>query len=297
MPLVKNLPVHYHTNPLDARGVLKSIRKSKATMLFTTPTFLQNYSRVAKESDFSSLRHIMVGAEKLSGHFSDIFEEKFGIKIMEGYGATELSPVACVNVQDRGNSPGYRLGTVGRPLPGVELRTVHSETGEPLPDGETGVLQLRGANVMKEYWKSKVLTEKALTPDGWYSSGDIANIDSDGFVTLKGRISRFSKIAGEMVPHGAVEEAMQQAVECAERVAAVTSVPDVKRGERLVVFHTPAVTPDRLLNGCKSLPALWRPAHSAFISVPELPILATGKLDLGCLKKWALSQQTASDLP
>jgi len=209
---------------------------------------------------------------------------------MQGYGATELSPVVSANLPNRSHNPGNRASTIGRPIPGVEVRTVSLDTLKAQDYGDRGLLQVRGPNVMNGYLNDQERTREVITPDGWYNTGDIASIDSDGFITLEGRLSRFSKIAGEMVPHGAVEDVLQQAAGCDERAVAVTSVDDPRKGERLVVFHLPAISPERLQYACKTLPPLWRPHIASYHSITELPALATGKLDLGALRRLAVSR-------
>ena len=233
------------------------------------------------------------GAEKLPERLARAFEDDFGIRPLEGYGTTECAPVIAVSSPDFRASNvfqvGSRRGTVGRPLPGVAARIVDPDTFRPLPPGEPGLLIVRGPNVMRGYLGRDDLTAKALR-DGWYVTGDIAALDEDGFLTISDRLVRFSKIGGEMVPHGRVEDALQQASGAAEPVFAVTAVPDEKKGERLAVLHTldEAAIPGVLGRAAAAgLPNLFLPRREAFVRVEKLPVLGTGKADLRAAKRIA----------
>ncbi len=188
--------------------------------------------------------------------------------------------------------PASRRGTVGRPLPGVSVRIVDPDSFEPLPIGTSGMLLVKGPNVMHGYLGREDLTAKAMY-EGWYITGDIGMLDEDGFLTITDRLSRFAKIAGEMVPHGKVEEALHQAVNAETQVLAVTSIPDEKKGEQLVVLHTidESAIPDMLVKLSESgLPNLFIPRKDAFIKVEQIPVLGTGKLDLRALKRIAIEK-------
>jgi acyl-[acyl-carrier-protein]-phospholipid O-acyltransferase/long-chain-fatty-acid--[acyl-carrier-protein] ligase len=235
-----------------------------------------------------------VGAEKLKARLADAFESKFGIRPLEGYGATELSPVAAVNVPDTCVSdvlrPGHKEGSVGRPLPGVAIRILDPDTSLPLPVGEPGLVAVKGPNVMKGYLNLPEKTAEVLS-DGWYITGDIGRLDQDGFLYITERLARFSKIAGEMIPHGAVEEALLAGLATTEPVLAVTSVPDERKGEKLLVLHTKAAGgPERLrrILGESGLPNLWKPARDAYLEIESLPLLASGKPDIQALRRMAL---------
>jgi acyl-[acyl-carrier-protein]-phospholipid O-acyltransferase/long-chain-fatty-acid--[acyl-carrier-protein] ligase len=212
---------------------------------------------------------------------------------MEGYGCTELSPVVSVNTRNfqcaDGRQIGNKPGTVGHPIPGVVAKIVDPDTSQELPLGQNGLLLIKGPNVMQGYLGKPELTAQVLR-DGWYVTGDIAQLDEDGFITITDRLSRFSKIAGEMVPHIRVEEAIRAALATEEQGAVVTGVPDPTRGERLVVIHTPLPIPVvelwQKLNS-SGLPKLWVPARDSFYEVTELPYLGTGKLDLRRIKEIA----------
>jgi acyl-[acyl-carrier-protein]-phospholipid O-acyltransferase/long-chain-fatty-acid--[acyl-carrier-protein] ligase len=238
----------------------------------------------------ASLNVVVAGAEKLPTALSDAFEEKFGVRPVEGYGATELSPLVSVNVPpSRSRHNDYKIdlkeGTVGRPVPGVKAKIVHPETNADLPIGEAGMLLVTGPNVMKGYFGEEEKTADVIR-DGWYVTGDIATLDDDGFITITGRLSRFSKIGGEMVPHVRVEEVLQEIVADGneeEVLAVVTAVPDQRKGERLVVVHKRlSKSPEEIRAALAEagLPQLWIPACDAFLEVEEIPLLGSGKLDL-----------------
>jgi len=213
------------------------------------------------------------------------FEEKFGCRPYEAYGCTECSPGVTAN------GPGAtRPGSIGKSLPGVDLKVVDPETGEEVGGGSEGLLKVKGANVMRGYLGMPEKTKEVLQ-DGWYETGDIVRIDEDGYVWIAGRLSRFSKIGGEMVPHGNVEEALHELAGVTEQVFAVAGVPDDRKGERLVVLHT---VEEKVLEGVlerltdSEMPNLWKPKQGQFVAVEALPYLGTGKLDLKGLQRMAL---------
>jgi len=299
LPLLNGMGAIYHPNPFDARLIGGLAARYRATILLATPTFLQSYLRRCNPEDFGSLQFVMVGAEKLSDRLSLAFEEKFGIRPMEGYGCTECSPIVSVNVRDF-RAPGFyqvgqKRGRIGHPLPGISIRIVDPETHDPLPLGSPGLLLVKGPNVMQGYLNRPEKTAEVLQ-DGWYATGDLATLDSDGFLTITDRLSRFSKIGGEMVPHLKVEEALQNLLGGTEISFAVTGVPDEKKGERLVVLHT--LTDDKVKEvqaglADSGLPNLWMPRPNAFFKVEKIPVLGTGKLDLRSIREQALNLATA----
>ena len=242
------------------------------------------------------LRVVLTGAEKLPLRLYQAFQDKFGIAPVEGYGVTECAPVVSSNCPDFRASGFYqvasRRGTVGQPFPGVSVRVVDPDTWAVLPPGQAGMLLVKGPNVMNGYLGREDLTAKAMR-DGWYITGDIASLDEDGFLTITDRLSRFSKIGGEMVPHGKVEEALQQAAGEELQVFAVTGLPDEKRGERLAVLYTvdenriPDILEKASANG---LPNLFLPARNQFVKVDALPVLGSGKLDLRGVKRVAMER-------
>ncbi|QEG35327.1 acyl-[ACP]--phospholipid O-acyltransferase [Bythopirellula goksoeyrii] len=278
----------YHFTPLDAKQVGKLCGKWGVTVLLSTPTFLRSYLRKCEPADFSKLEIVVAGAEKLPVPLCDEFEAKFGVRPVEGYGATELSPLVSVNVppkRSQSREEDCREGTVGRPIPGVSAKIVDPDTGEPLDVETPGMLLVKGPNVMKEYLGDPDKTAGVLR-DGWYVTGDIALIDKQGFIQITGRLSRFSKIGGEMVPHINIEEAIQGLVQTPEDEvvkAVVTAVPDERKGERLIVVHTKLDhTPQDICDHLAKLglPNLWLPSTNSFLEVEQIPVLGTGKLDL-----------------
>jgi acyl-[acyl-carrier-protein]-phospholipid O-acyltransferase/long-chain-fatty-acid--[acyl-carrier-protein] ligase len=332
----------YHFSPLEAREVGKLCRRHGATIMISTPTFVRSYLRRCEPEDFAKLDVVFTGAERLAPEVAEAFERRFGVRPVEGYGTTELSPVVSANIPpsrakagkgDRSNLPerpegccaqigpvpfsgqGVKEGTVGRPLPGISVKVVDLDTGEDLGPERSGMLLVSGPNVMKGYYGQPELTAEVLRDEGggkgdsprkqrgtvpfsparWYVTGDVAEIDREGFIKITGRISRFSKLGGEMVPHIRVEEAIAAALRLDEddlRLA-VTSVPDAKKGERLVVLYTDlARSPEEICRALQAggLPPLWIPSADSFRRVEALPLLGTGKLDLRRLKDVALAE-------
>ena len=201
----------YHHSPLEPRAIGELAREHGATILVATPTFLRSYLRRCQPQDLATLEVVFVGAEKLSEDLANAFEQRFGVRPYEGYGATELSPIAAGNIpSSRGPGAvrqGCRAGTVGRPLPGVMAKIVDLETRQDLGPEQEGMLLIKGPNVMKGYLNQPEKTAEVIQ-DGWYITGDVARIDGDGFIRITDRLSRFSKIGGEMVPHLRLEEAI-----------------------------------------------------------------------------------------
>src|SRR5579863_5886935 len=294
MPAVLGVGVAYHPSPLDLSAISEIVRDYRVTFLLATPTFLQAYLRRCSPEDFGSLQFVVVGAEKLPERLALAFEDRFGIRPLEGYGATECSPVVAVNTKDF-RAPGFRQvgakrGRIGHPLPGVSVRIVDPETFEPVPVGTPGLLLVRGPNVMKGYLGKPEKTAEVLQ-DGWYVTGDIAAEDEDGFLTITDRLSRFSKIGGEMVPHIKIEEKLHELAGATEQKFVVSGVPDGKKGERLVVLHT--LGPDEIKSVLERLPEtglpnLWTPRANQFFHVDDLPHLGTGKLDLRRIRDLAV---------
>jgi acyl-[acyl-carrier-protein]-phospholipid O-acyltransferase/long-chain-fatty-acid--[acyl-carrier-protein] ligase len=286
LPIATGMSQVFYPNPLDARAIGTLAAQYRATFLLATPTFLQTYARRCSAEEFGSLNYVIVGAEKLPDRVARAFEEKFGVRPLEGYGCTECAPVVAANTSGFRaagfHQVGEKRGTIGHPLPGMVVRLLDPATLAPAKPGEPGLLSVRGPNVMRGYLNQPEKTAEVLR-DGWYNTGDIATIDEDGFLTISGRLSRFSKIGGEMVPHGRVEDKLQELSGAAEQTFVVTAVSDERKGERLVVLHTLERDElDRcltLLADC-DLPALWKPKPSAFVRVETLPYLGTGKLDL-----------------
>ena len=294
-PLVVGCAVAYHPNPIDAKSIGALISKYKGTFLLTTPTFCINYTRKCSPEEFASLRFVLVGAEKLRESVAKAFQEKFGVDLLEGYGCTELAPVACVNTPDfkagRDTQTGNKPGTVGSPLPGVAVKVVDPATLAPLPPNSEGLLLVKGPNCMLGYLGQPERTAEVIR-DGWYVTGDIAAMDDEGFVRITDRLSRFSKIGGEMAPHLKVEEVIYGIV--GDHGCAVTGIPDEQRGERLVALYTrPDLAPGDLWQRLSEtdLPRLWIPKRENIYQVESLPTLGSGKVDLRGVK--AKAQQLA----
>ncbi len=294
--LVLGLPVASQPDPTDAKGLGKLAASSRATFLLSTPTFIRNYMRRVEPEQFSTLRFAVAGAERCPADLKEQFLARFGATLLEGYGCTELAPVVSLNLlplkRDGVNEIRHRDGTVGRPLPGIHVFTIDPTTLEPLPTGEEGLLVVRSPSRMRSYLNRVDLTEKAFLLDG-YNTGDIGRIDDDGFIHITGRLARFAKIGGEMVPLDNVEIAVQTAIvslisEDSSIEIAVAAVSDQSRGERLLILHT-GFTGDweKLLSSLDHLPALWRPRGRDVHHVEAIPKLGTGKRDLAALKKLA----------
>jgi acyl-[acyl-carrier-protein]-phospholipid O-acyltransferase/long-chain-fatty-acid--[acyl-carrier-protein] ligase len=279
LPVVSGCGAAYHPNPTDAKAIGELVAKFRGTFLLSTPTFCSGYARKCTKEQFGSLRFVLVGAEKLRESIAKQFEEAFGIELLEGYGCTEMAPVVAVNVPNfdagRNTQIGNKFGTVGHPLPGVAARIVDPETGEPRGPNEEGLLLVKGANRMMGY------LGKERPEEDWYQTGDIAVLDDEGFLRITDRLSRFSKIGGEMVPHLKIEDAVRAVI--GEDPCAVVGVPDVQKGERLVVLYTAKdFAPEEVWRRLAEtdLPRLWVPKRENFYFVDTLPTLGTGKLDL-----------------
>jgi acyl-[acyl-carrier-protein]-phospholipid O-acyltransferase/long-chain-fatty-acid--[acyl-carrier-protein] ligase len=297
-PLLQGCVVAYHPNPMDAKTIGELAETHKASMLISTPTFCQSYIRRCTKEQFAHLKYAIVGAEKLREPIARAFREKYGIDLLEGYGMTEMAPVVSVNrpdvVTSRGRQVGHKPGSVGQPIPGVAAKVVDRDTGEgPLINRE-GLLLVAGPNMMAGYLDQPERTAEVMR-DGWYATGDVAKIDEDGFIHITDRLSRFSKIGGEMVPHIRVEDAINAIL--GEVCCAVTAVPDASRGERLVAFYARAdVAPEALWEqlGASDLPKLWLPRRDSLVPIAEIPTLGTGKVDLRRLREMAAATTTVA---
>jgi acyl-[acyl-carrier-protein]-phospholipid O-acyltransferase/long-chain-fatty-acid--[acyl-carrier-protein] ligase len=296
LPLVLGTGVVFYPNPLDAKGVGGMVRQHEATVMLATATLLQIYLRAVPPEDFGSLKLIVTGAEKLPERLASAFEERFGIRPFEGYGCTECAPAVAVNTWDYRAAGFYQVGgkhgKIGQPVPGMCVRIADAEnpwSGKVLPPGESGLLLVRGPNIMLGYLGQPEKTAAVLR-DGWYCTGDMAMLDADGFLQITGRLNRFSKIGGEMVPHLKIEEQLQELAGVAEVAFVVLGLPDEKKGERLVVLHKiPADALPGLLEkfAACDLPNLWKPKADAFYRVDSFPMLGTGKLDVRSVKEMA----------
>jgi len=296
LPAVLGVRVVYYPNPLDAKAIGPLVNQYRLTFLLATPTFLQLYMRGCSAEDFGSLRVVMTGAEKLPERLASAFEDQFGIRPLEGYGCTECAPAVAVNTHDF-RSAGFRQvgakrGKIGHPVPGMSVRIVDPETFAATPAGQPGLLLVRGPNIMQGYLGRADKTSEVLQ-DGWYITGDIAAMDEDGFLQITDRLTRFSKIGGEMVPHIKIEERLHELAGTTEQTFVVAGVPDEKKGERLVVLHKLAdpqlqASLEKLAQ-C-DLPNLWKPRPDQFFRVDSFAYLGTGKLDLRKIREIALAR-------
>lgn len=282
-------------SPLEVQANLKAIREGGASIMISTPTFLRSYFKRATSADFPRLTRVIAGAEKTPEGFDDAWNAKFpNTFYLEGYGLTETAPVDCVNLPNglkRGalfSTPGRtKKHSVGEMFPGMQAAVVNPDTGEFLPVGETGLLYFKGPNVFSGYYQQPEENEKRFI-NGWLNTGDLAQLDEDGFIFIKGRVSRFSKIGGEMVPHATVEEAIVKILKLQEsdkHVIAIGSKADDAKGEALVLVSTididmPALRKSLADAGFSNL---WIP--KSIVKIDEIPILGSGKLDLGKIQK------------
>jgi len=297
-PLLSGASVVFHDNPLDARAVGEIAARHRPTLLLATPALYQAWMRRVEREQFSSVRAAVVGAQRLQPTLAAAWQERFGAPLYEGYGCTELSPVVSANLPEREGRSRARAGSVGLPLPGVEIQVREPRTGRVLPAGTAGDVWVRGPNVMLGYLDDEAATSRAIV-DGWYDTQDVGSLDAEGYLTLSDRRSRFSKLGGEMVSHAAVELALAAAAvslgEDASKLGlAVTALDDEQRGERLVVLHTPlAIAIDSILERARrdGLANLFTPRARDCFAIPALPYLASGKLDLGALKRLAQAQR------
>ena len=277
LPILNGMKAFQYPSPLHAKQIVELIHEVKASLLFATDTFLNQWARVAGPDDFASLQFVVAGAEKVKDETYHLYNTKFhGLKLLEGYGATEAAPVVAVNHPDRN-----RPGTVGQMLPGMEWRI---DPVDGIPEG--GRLFLRGPNVMRGYLSADDPQSIEPLAGGWHDTGDIVDIDKDGYVAILGRVKRFAKIGGEMVSLTAVE-GLASAVWPDSRHA-VVSIPDSRKGEKLVLFT------DRNDADVARL-AEWARSHGApelavpkkIMRVAEVPVLGTGKTDYVSIQRLA----------
>lgn len=283
LPLVAGVPVYFYPSPLHYRIVPELIYTSNATIIFGTDTFLNGYARTAHPYDFRSIRYIFSGAEPVKPSTRESYMEKFGLRILEGYGVTETAPVISLN------TPMFnRSGTVGKIMPGMEWKL------EPVPGiDQGGRLFIRGPNVMAGYLRAENPGVIEPLEEGWHDTGDIVTIDEDGFVTIRGRAKRFAKIGGEMVSLAAVEALAGQL--WPSSLSVVSAVPDAKKGERLILL-TDAPNATRadfaIFAKAKGAMDMMVPAE---VNVGTVPVLGSGKVDFVAAKKIALSSQPSLD--
>ncbi len=287
--LVEGIGLVTYPSPMEVPKLAGLIEKHGVSLLLSTPTFLRGYLRKAKREQLATLKLIVTGAEKLPASVAESFHTTFGKDVMEGYGLTETSPATNFNLPNRSDSavPSHRPGSVGQLVPGLAIRLTDPVAGGPLPLDHTGIIWFKGSNIFPGYLKQPRKTEEVLQ-DGWFRTGDIGRMDEDGFLYIEGRLSRFSKIGGEMVPHETVEEHVTRALGLegeSERKVVVVGVPDPDKGEALILLSTVAgetITQEliqlRYAMLDRGVPSLWIPKK--MLRVPEIPLLASGKLDL-----------------
>ncbi len=297
LPLIEGLPVVCHPDPTDGFGIGKMAAKYEASMLFATATFFRLYTRNKKLHPlmFKNLRMVIAGAEKLPKEIRDDFKKKFGHDIYEGYGATETTPVASINIpdvllQDSWKPQiGHKVGTVGLPVPGSSFKIVDPESFAELKTGEEGMILIGGTQIMKGYIgdpKKTASVIKELDGIRWYITGDKGRLDADGFLTIVDRYSRFAKVAGEMVSLGLVEREIVTVLSENDQIA-VVALADAKKGEKLVLLLEGEMEVDKLQNKIKELGLNPLFVPSEYYKVEELPKLGTGKADFKGSKKLA----------
>jgi acyl-[acyl-carrier-protein]-phospholipid O-acyltransferase/long-chain-fatty-acid--[acyl-carrier-protein] ligase len=300
LPLVEGIPMVCHPDPTDAVGTAKAIARWRATVLCSTSTFLRLYTRNKKVHPLmlESVRVVVAGAERLGPDVREAFMLKFGKPIYEGYGATETTPVASVNVPDAIETEtwkiqaGSRPGTVGLPLPGTSFRVVDPVTLGSLPPGEDGLILIGGVQVMKGYLNAPQKTAEAVVElDGmrWYKTGDKGHLDEDGFLTIVDRYSRFAKLGGEMVSLSAVEEQVRRALHAPELEIAAVNLPDEKKGERILLLTALPIDPETLRKALLESGANPLSIPSQIVKVDAIPKLGSGKTDFGAVRRLALA--------
>jgi acyl-[acyl-carrier-protein]-phospholipid O-acyltransferase/long-chain-fatty-acid--[acyl-carrier-protein] ligase len=305
-PVIYGLHLVTYPTPLEVKKLAELVEKHRVSLMIATPTFLRGYLRGVPAESLASIKMVVTGAEKLPATVREAFESKFGKPVLEGYGLTETSPVSNVNLPDpapigtQGDGhvwlPSHRPGSVGQLLQGLAIRITNPETDQPQPIHQSGMIWFKGANVFDGYLNDEKRTADVIK-DGWFRTGDIGRVDLDGFLYIEGRLSRFSKIAGEMVPHETVEEALVKSLglenESARKLA-IVGVPDVDKGEALILLTTlPGGSESqeildlryKLLE--KGVPPLWIPKK--MIRIADIPILSSGKLDVQACEKIARS--------
>ena len=295
-PLIEGVRTVTYPSPLEAAKIAKLVEQHSITIMLATPTFLRAYLRKAEREQLRSIRLLITGAEKLPDELVKAFGDRFGKEVLQGYGLTETSPVTSTNLPDLEPSkrvpkvqPSHRLGSTGKMLPGIAAEIRDPDTGEKKSLHETGMLWLRGPNIFEGYLNAPEKTAEVLQ-EGWLKTGDIGRFDEDGFLFIEGRLSRFSKIGGEMVPHETIEQqiiAVLTTEEHTERFLAIMGVADPAKGEALVMLSSieidlPALRAKLTSSG---VPNLWIP--KTVRRVEAIPVLASGKLDLAGCKKLA----------
>jgi len=296
-PMIRGCRVITVPSPLDTRRIVDAIRDEEVTVLLGAPTFIRPILRKAQPSELKSLHLVVTGAEKLPDDLYKAFLETFHIEILQGYGLTETTPASNINqphppITTSTAEPqvGKKAGSTGRLLPGMTVRIVNPETGEEVPTGDQGIVWFKGANVFSGYLDDPQKTQAAFR-DGWFVTGDLGRLDDEGFLFIEGRLSRFSKIGAEMIPHGTIEQRIAETFQLDQSeapVVAVMGVPDKAKGEALVLLTTIPISSDQLREKLLGvgLTNLWVP--KIIHQVEKIPVLGTGKLDLKRCRDLAL---------
>lgn len=289
----------YHTSPLEPKRIGELMAEHGVTIMACTPTLMRSFLKRCTREQFATVSWLLLGSEKLKPELARDIKEKLGIEPVEGYGLTQTSPVVAADVPHDVTTPdgrtvyGNKLGTVGQVVPGTAIAIVDVNTGAILPRGKgnEGVIFVKGPQVMQGYLGLDEETSRVLQ-NGWFNTEDIGWVDEDGFVHITDRLSRFAKVAGEMVPLGKLEEICKQV--CAARdelVLAVTAIPDLQRGERIVVVHTAelGLSAQEVVSRLQATdtPRLWLPSVKDFVLIEKMPVGNTGKLDLKEVKRLA----------
>ncbi|WP_295538325.1 acyl-[ACP]--phospholipid O-acyltransferase [uncultured Thiohalocapsa sp.] len=306
LPLLEGIPMVCHPDPTDALGNAKAIARYRATVLCSTSTFLRLYVKHHRVHPLmlDSLRIVVAGAERLGPDVRDAFAVKFGKRIYEGYGATETTPVASVNVPDAIELNNWKIqtgskpGTVGMPLPGTSFRIVHPDTLAPLPTGEDGLILIGGVQVMKGYLHDPQRTRAAVVElDGqrWYKTGDKGHLDADGFLTIVDRYARFAKLGGEMVSLGAVEAHVRRALGRPELALCAVALPDARKGERVVLLLAADLSADQLRAALLDAGVSPLLLPSAVVNVDTVPTLGSGKTDFAAAVRLAQARVGPDD--
>ena len=282
LPLVGGVRLYLYPSPLHYKAVPETVAKVKPTVMLGTDTFLAAYARTAEDADFRSLRMAVAGAEAVRAETRRVWDERFGVRVLEGYGMTEAAPVAALNTASHG-----RDGSVGRLLPAMRMRL---EPVEGIAEG--GRLSISGPNVMAGYLMPDQPGQVAAPKDGWHDTGDIVEVDRDGFIRIAGRAKRFAKIAGEMVSLGAVEMLAQSL--WPETKHAALALPDARKGERIVLVTTePGADRNALRRQAKALGFSELAIPALVVSAGEIPVLGTGKTDYAATR--ALAETAPAD--
>eukprot|EP00903_Cladosiphon_okamuranus_P004013 g4011.t1 len=293
-PIIEGINLITYPSPMETKRLAELISLHNIEVLLATPTFLRGYMKRIDPVLLKSLKLVVTGAEKLPQNLADSFEEKFGVRPLEGYGLTETSPATNVNLptpDDREKThslPARRNGSVGQLLPGIAVRLIDPATEKSVPLDQPGIIIMKGSNIFPGYLNDEKKTKLVLSDDGWFKTGDVGMLDEDGFLHIQGRISRFSKIAGEMVPHETIEAAINKVLGLdgeTERKIAIVGIPDPQKGEAIILLST--IAGNALEQECidlryklldEGLTSLWCP--KIIVPVQEIPLLASGKLDM-----------------